>query len=177
MQEQNAFNNIKIRLFPIKKLDKIEETPEVAAEQSKSKKSTLKLQQEFINEIIANGKEDLIRTTQVKNGEWGNNVNDRLIGLKNGINKKEIPDHENPNKTVDIVEKVLDFNRQKKGEGLKILTCKRLLQRLLIPLTQIKVSNRSENLLNEMRQIIYSLHLEKENTKKGYNNIMYSIKL
>ena len=66
MQEQNAF---KIRLFPIKKLDKIEETPEVAAEQSKSKKSTLKLQQEFINEIIANGKEDLIRTTQVKNGE------------------------------------------------------------------------------------------------------------
>ena len=100
-----------------------------------------------------------------------------MIGLKNGINKKEIPDHENPNKTVDIVEKVLDFNRQKKGEGLKILTCKRLLQRLLIPLTQIKASNRSENLLNEMRQIIYSLHLEKENTKKGYNNIMYSIKL
>ena len=78
---------------------------------------------------------------------------------------------------VDIAEKVLDFKKQKKGKGLKILISKRLLQRLLIPLTQIKASNRSENLLNEMRQIIYSLYLEKEITRKGYNNIMYSIKL
>ena len=100
-----------------------------------------------------------------------------MIGLKNAINKKEIPDHENPNKMVDIVEKVLDFKKQKKGKGLKILISKRLLQRLLIPLTQIKASNRSENLLNEMRQIIYSLYLEKEITRKGYNNIIYSIKL
>ena len=78
---------------------------------------------------------------------------------------------------VDTAEKVLDFKKQKKGKGLKILISKRLLQRLLIPLTQIKASNRSENLLNEMRQIIYSLYLEKEITRKGYNNIMYSIKL
>ena len=100
-----------------------------------------------------------------------------MIGLKNAINKKEIPDHENPNKMVDIAEKVLDFKKQKKGKGLKILISKRLLQRLLIPLTQIKASNRSENLLNEMRQIIYSLYLEKEITRNRYNNIMYSIKL
>ena len=49
-------------------------------------------------------------------------------------------------------------------------------QRLPIPLTQVKASNTSENLLNEILQIIYSLYREKEVTKKVYNNIMNSIK-
>ena len=47
-----------------------------------------------------------------------------------------------------------------------------MLQRL-----QIKAGNTSENLLNEIRQIIYSLYRAKEITKKVYNNIMNSIKL
>ena len=52
-----------------------------------------------------------------------------------------------------------------------------MLQRLPIALAQVKASNTSENLLNEMRQIIYSLYRENEITKKVYNNIMNSIKL
>ena len=52
-----------------------------------------------------------------------------------------------------------------------------MLQRLPITLAQVKTGNTSENLLNEIRQIIYSLHREKEVTKKVYNNIMNSIKL
>ena len=35
------------------------------------------------------------------------------------------------------------------GEGLKILTPKQVLQRLQVALTQVKVRNTSENLLNE----------------------------
>ena len=42
---------------------------------------------------------------------------------------------------------------------------------------QVKAGNTSENLLNEMRQIIYSLYQAKEITKKVYNNIMNSIKI
>ena len=52
-----------------------------------------------------------------------------------------------------------------------------MLQRLPIPLAQVKVGNISENLLNEIRQIIYSLYREKESTKTVYNNIMNSVKL
>ena len=33
-----------------------------------------------------------------------------------------------------------------------------MLQRLLVAIAQVKVGNTSENLLNEIRQIIYSLY-------------------
>ena len=52
-----------------------------------------------------------------------------------------------------------------------------MLQRLPIALAQVNTGNTSENLLNEIRQIIYSLHWAKEITKNVYNNIMNSIKL
>ena len=40
-----------------------------------------------------------------------------------------------------------------------------MLQRFAIALAQIKASNNSENLLNEIRQIIYSFYQSKEITK------------
>ena len=52
-----------------------------------------------------------------------------------------------------------------------------MLQRLPIAVAQVKVGNTSENLLNEIRQTIYSRYRPKEITKKVYNNIMNSIKL
>ena len=52
-----------------------------------------------------------------------------------------------------------------------------MLQRLPIALAQVKAGNTSKNLLNEIRQIIYSLYQAKEFTKNVYNNIMNSIKL
>ena len=57
-------------------------------------------------------------------------------------------------------------------EGLKILTPKQMLQRLLIALAQVKAGNTSKNLLNEIRQMIYVLYRAKETTKKVYNKIM-----
>ena len=63
------------------------------------------------------------------------------------------------------------------GKGLKILTLKQMLQIFPIALAQIKVGNISENLLNEIRKIVYSLYWAKQVTKKLYNNIMNSIKL
>ena len=51
-------------------------------------------------------------------------------------------------------EKILDFNKQQNGNGIKILTPKQMFQRLPIALAQLKACNTSENLLNEIRQII-----------------------
>ena len=47
-------------------------------------------------------------------------------------------------------------------------------QRIPIALARVKVGNPSENLLNEISQIIYSLYREKDATEKVYNNIMNS---
>ena len=67
------------------------------------------------------------------------------------------------------------------GEGanemLRILTPNQMLKRLPIALAQVKAGNNSESLLNEIRQIVYSLYRSKEITKKVYNNIINSIKV
>ena len=47
-----------------------------------------------------------------------------------------------------------------------------MLQRLPIALAQIKAGNNSENLLNEISQIVYFLYQSKEITKKVYTNII-----
>ena len=72
---------------------------------------------------------------------------------------------------------MIEINNQQKGTGLKILTPKQMLQRLPIALSQVKAGNNSESLLNEIRQIVYSLYQSKEITKKVYNHIIKSIKV
>ena len=52
-----------------------------------------------------------------------------------------------------------------------------MLQRLPIEIAQVKVSNLSEDILNEMHQVMYSLFRAKEITKKVYNSIINSTKL
>ena len=63
-----------------------------------------------------------------------------------------------------------------KGRGLKILTPKQILQRLPVALAQVKAGNNSESLLNEIRQVVYSLYQSKQITKKIYSNIIKSIR-
>ena len=53
--------------------------------------------------------------------------------------------------------------KEQEGTGLKILTPHQMLKRLPIALAQIKAGNNSESLLNEIRQIVYSLHRSKRN--------------
>ena len=69
------------------------------------------------------------------------------------------------------------LEESQKGEGLKILTPNQMLKRLPIALAQVKAGNNSESLLNEIRQIVYSLYRSKEIIKKVYNNIINSIKV
>ena len=55
-------------------------------------------------------------------------------------------------------EESAEQNRKQKGVGLKILTPSQILSRLPISLVQIKAGNSSENLKNEIKQLLYSLH-------------------
>ena len=92
-----------------------------------------------------------------------------MIDLRNSINNEEITENENPKKVVNIVEKILDLNKQQKGKGrpsdlatrIKILTPKQMHQRLPITLAQAKAGNTSENLLMKSGKS-YVLCIEKK---------------
>ena len=75
-----------------------------------------------------------------------------MIDLRNSIIRKKIPEDEKPNKIVNIVDKIMEFNKQQEGKELKTLTSKRMLRRLSIALSQVKAGN------TEIRQILYSLY-------------------
>ena len=57
-----------------------------------------------------------------------------MIDFWNDIFEKKIPEDEDPNKMNTIVEKILNFRKQQKLRELKILTPKKMLQRLPIAL-------------------------------------------
>ena len=56
--------------------------------------------------------------------------------------------------------------KTKQGTEIKILTPKKMLQRLPITLAQVKEGNTSESLLNEIRQIVYFCIIQKRVLKK-----------
>ena len=68
-------------------------------------------------------------------------------------------------------------HRTRHGLELKILTLKWMLQWLPIALFTRKNSNNSENLLNEIRQIVYLLYQSNEITKKSHNSIIKWIQI
>ena len=59
----------------------------------------------------------------------------------------------------------------------KILSSKQMLQRLPTALAKVKAGNTSENLLNEICQMIYSLYPAKKVTEIVFSNIMSSTKV
>ena len=68
---------------------------------------------------------------------------------------------------------VSEANRKAtKGTGLKILTPKQMLQIIRKVLAQVKAGNNSENLLNEIRKMVFSLFQSKKITRKVYNSII-----
>ena len=69
-------------------------------------------------------------------------------------------------KVVNIVKKIVVFNEEQKGKGIKLLTPKQILQSLPIALAQVKAGNTSENVLNEIRQIMSYSYWEKKVTKR-----------
>ena len=142
---------------------------------------------------------DLIRVKQLKIEQLVNNINDELIDLRNAIIKSEIPENKNPNKKLDTVEKIHDFNKQQKAKEsvsmfasrpsdlasvarvvrvakvsdltrIKILTPKQMLQRLSIALAQVKTGN-SYILCIKKNKLLKKIYF----FSNLFNNVMNSI--
>ena len=113
---------------------------------------------------------------KTKNNELVNVIISVLKDLKEEIKKMSEAEIENedPESIVEIVEKILKFNKQnqQKGQGIKILTPNQMLNRLPIALAQLQAGNNSNKLENEIRQLLYSLYRSKNMTKQVYNNLM-----
>ena len=79
--------------------------------------------------------------------------------------KKKI---ENRNNMLEIVERILEFNKiNQSGQGLKILTPNQML-RLPFSSAQLNAGNNSEKLKNKIRQLLCSLYRSKKLTKDIY---------
>ena len=87
---------------------------------------------------------------------------------------KEEKEIEQPDEIVRVVKMILDFNelKQQKGQGLKILTPKQMLNRLPIALAQLQAGNNSNKLKNEIRQLLYSLYCSKNMTEQVYKSLV-----
>ena len=110
-----------------------------------------------------------------------NKIQENLINSGLGDLKEEIEDmseqekdrNSNLNEIVNLVENILEFNRQQQGQGLQIIgrTPSQMLSRLPISPAQLKAGNNSEKLKNEIRQLLYSLYRSKKLTKNVYKSL------
>ena len=127
-----------------------------------------------------------IKNSQIKFSEVKNKQNEFLNKLRNIYVGKKTPKQKevinNLEKFYNSREEVINFfrdyiemlsdanydarNNETQGKGLKILTLKQMLQRLPIALSQVKAGNNSEGLLNEIRQIVYSLYQSNKSLRK-----------
>ena len=102
-------------------------------------------------------------------------INSGIKDLKEQINKMFEKERqiEKPDEMVEIGEEILKFNEQnREGKDSKMLTPNQMLSRLPISLDQLEAGNNSENIKNEIRQLLYSLYRSKNMTKQVYNNLI-----
>ena len=98
-----------------------------------------------------------------KNIDLAELIKIRWSNLKDEIEKmsEDEKETEKPDKILEIVEKILVFNREnwkQQGLGSKILTSNQMLSRLPTALAQLKAGNNSEKVKKEIRQFLYSLY-------------------
>ena len=116
--------------------------------------------------------------------------NIKLTVLKNQINTNISTSRTRLENLVNAVEDILDSarwrdnipdleseesvaqRRNQPARGLTILTPNQMLSRLPISLAQSKAGNNSENLENEIRQLLYSLYRSKKLIKNIYKSLI-----
>ena len=96
--------------------------------------------------------------------------------FKSNLNKKSRGRYKSEKRMIFSIESEAKYKKIHET-GVKMLTTKHMLQRLAVALALVKAGNTSKNLLNKIRQIIYSLYRAKGITKIVYNNKINSIKL
>ena len=106
----------------------------------------------------------LYNANQTRNEKTVNQVNEEFKFLKMKTQRKK-----------SILLKGPWLYKQQITKELKISTPKQILQILPIALAQVTAGNTTDILLNETRQIIYSLNRAKEIITKKYNIVMNPI--
>ena len=111
-----------------------------------------------------------------KSSELLEKIKNRWSNLKDNIEEmsKEEIESEKTNRILEIITKIVDFNKEvqkQQGSGLKILTPDQMLSRLSITLPQLNAGNNSEKLKNEITQLFYSLYRSKKLTKQIYKKL------
>ena len=82
-------------------------------------------------------------------------------------------ENEDAESIVEIVEKILKFNKQnQQGQGIKILTPNQMLNKLPIALAQLNAGNSSNKLENKIRQLLYSFYRSKNMTEQVYKSLI-----
>ena len=116
----------------------------------------------LLKEIFANpktsDKTDGDKTGNERNGD--ETYGDETDGDEAGGKQSDITDMPNLES---------EQRRNKKGQGLKILTPDQMLSRLPIAIAQLKAENNSGKLKNEIRQPLYSLYRSKNWLKQSIN--------
>ena len=127
---------------------------------------------------IKNGRIGLQKEVKIQE-EYFSELNKILKGNLNYKSEDQISSINDIKKLLNGWKKVLNFYNDYTrmvsdakyklihGDWLKILTPNQMFQRWPIALVLVKADYTSENLLNEIRQIIYSLYRAKEITKKS----------
>ena len=106
-------------------------------------------------------------------------INKQLTKIKKIV--KNVPQDrrfkiEENEKIIDVIERILELNNETQlGKGLKILTPDQMFSRLPIILAQLKAGNNPEKLVNEIRQLLYSLYRSRKLTKTIYNDLINTI--
>ena len=107
------------------------------------------------------------KLNEIRSGNPKHKSNNQLEVIINARNlyesRQKIIDLSNDNSKIRSEAIYKSKQNETDGKGLKILTLKQMLQRLPIALAQVKAGNNSESLLNEIRQIVYSLYQSKQN--------------
>ena len=108
-----------------------------------------------------------------------NLINSGLRDLKEEIENMSEQEKriKNPNGVVDIVEMILEFNRQQNWQGLNILTPSQMLSRLPNSLAHLKAGNNSEKIKTKIRQLLYSFYSSKKLTKPLYKSLVDYLKM
>ena len=119
-----------------------------------------------------------------KNNKKGNRtqvnlINSGLRDLKEEIENMSEQEKriKNPNGVVDIVEMILEFNRQQNWQGLNILTPSQMLSRLPNSLAHLKAGNNSEKIKTKIKQLLYSFCSSKKLTKPLYKRLVDYLKM
>ena len=94
--------------------------------------------------------------------------------FKEKSDKEKQESNEQPD-TTNMSELEGTESAEQPGQGLKMLTPDQMISRLPITLAQLKAGNNSQKLINEIRQLLYSLYRSKKLTKTIYNHLISAI--